>query len=724
MSTSPQSCPHTAIHALSVVARLRGVDVAPQRLLRDFVIGNVEPTTGKLVRIAEEIGFKAREVHLTSARLCRLGKAFPVLLRMNNGQTMVAVDVRTPPNGPPVFLLRDPLIHEDVLIEVDQFRLDQAWDGTVILIKRRFSIDNDDQPFGFAWFFPFIFRQRTLFRDVGIAAIMLTLLGMALPVFFQLIIDRVIVHHSLGTLYVLAAGFIFVIFFEVVFNYLRSYMMLVATNRIDAITNVRVFNKLISLPMHYFEKASTGIVLKNVYQMDGVRGFLTGQVFFTILDCVALVVVLPLLFYFHATMALMVLGVALTIAMLFVLYMPILKRELQKMYMIDARKQSFLVETIQGMRTVKSLALDAIKRHEWDSRVAMAINTRFDVAKKVLGLQSAVMALQLSIGLVVIGFGAWFVLDGSLSLGSLIAFNILTQRVVGPLVQLSQLYQSFQEVALSVRMLGTIMNHPSEDGRSGSGVRAPLRGDIEFSDVRFRYPGAPNPALDQVSFKISSGTIFGVMGRSGSGKTTVTRLLQGLHHAQEGLIRLDGYDLREIDLDHLRSSIGVVLQDSFLFRGTIRENIAAGKVNATLEEVMRAAQLAGATEFIEKLPKGFDTVLEEGTSNLSGGQRQRLAIARALLPDPPILILDEATSALDAESEAIVQENLMSIAHGRTLIIISHRLSALVCSHAIMCMEQGKVEDIGPHQELIERCEIYRGLWERQTQTVLGARAA
>lgn len=724
MTSVTSSCPHTAIHALALAARMRGLDVTPQRLLRDHVVGNAEPPTAKLLRIAEDIGFKAREATLTSDKLAKLGKAFPALLRLSNGNMMIAVDVRLQPGAVPVFLLRDPLIREDVLIEVDQFRLDQAWDGTVILLKRRFSLDDIDQPFGFSWFFPFIFRQRRLFRDVGLAAIMLTLLGMALPVFFQLIIDRVIVHQSLGTLYVLAAGFMLVIVFEVIFNYLRSYMMLVATNRIDAITNVRVFNKLISLPMHYFEKASTGVVLKNVYQIDSVRGFLTGQVFFTMLDCISLFVVLPFLFYFHAPMALMVVTVALLIALLFVVYMPILKRELQKMYEIDARKQAFLVETIQGMRTVKSLALDAVKRHEWDGRVAMSINKRFDVARKILGLQSAVMTLQLGIGLLVIGFGAWFVLDGSLSLGGLIAFNILTQRVVSPLVQLSQLYQSFQEVALSVRMLGTIMNHPSEDGRSGSGVRTPLRGDVEFSSVRFRYPGAPNPALDRVSFKIEAGTIFGIMGRSGSGKTTVTRLLQGLHHAQEGLIRLDGYDLREIDLDHLRSSIGVVLQDSFLFRGTIRENIAAGKSNATLEEVMRAARLAGATEFIEKLPKGFDTVLEEGSSNLSGGQRQRLAIARALLPDPPILILDEATSALDAESEAIVQENLMSIAHGRTLIIISHRLSALVCSHAIMCMEQGKVEDIGPHHELIERCDIYRHLWERQTQTVLGARAA
>lgn len=721
--TNNAACAHTAVKGLAMVAGMRGLDIAPQRVLRDFVLGNEEPSLTKLTQIAAELGLRIRPSTLPIERLSKLGNAYPALIRLRNGNHMVLIEVQEV-DGLSIFALRDPQVSDEVVIHIDEHRMREAWDGTVIFVKRHFKFDDEEQPFGFAWFLPVIYRQRALFRDVGFAAIALTFLGMAMPIFFQLIIDRVVVHQSYGSLYVLAVGFGIVIIFEVIFNYMRSYMMLVATNRIDAITNIRVFNKLISLPMHFFEKASTGVVLKNVYQVDAVRGFLTGQVFFTMLDCISLVIVIPFMFYFHAPLALMVISMALIIALLFVLYMPILKRELQRMYEIDARRQGFLVETIQGIRTVKSLALDALKRHEWDSRVAMAINKRFDVAKKVLGLQSAVMTLQLSIGLLVMGFGAYFVLEGSLTIGGLIGINILTQRVVGPLVQLSQLYQSFQETALSVRMLGTIMNHPSEGGRSGSGVRTPLRGEVVFQEVRFRYPGAPNAALDQVSFRADAGKILGVMGRSGSGKTTITRLLQGLHHAQEGLIKIDGYDLREIDLDHLRSSIGVVLQDSFLFRGTIRENIAAGKAGASLEEVMRAASLAGATEFIERLPKGFDTVLDEGSSNLSGGQRQRLAIARALLPDPPILILDEATSALDAESEAIVQENLFGIAHGRTLIIISHRLSSLVPAHKILCMDQGKVVDAGTHAELLARCEIYRSLWETQTQFLLGAHAA
>jgi ATP-binding cassette subfamily B protein len=375
------------------------------------------------------------------------------------------------------------------------------------------------------------------------------------------------------------------------------------------------------------------------------------------------------------------------------------------------------------MRTVKSLALDARQRKTWDRRVAHSVTKRLEAAKLTIFIQSFIHPLEKLMQVAVIGVGSWLVLENEMTMGSLIAFNILTQRVTQPLVQFSQIIPAFQEVSIAVGMLGTIMNHKSEQGRTGTGLRTPLKGEVEFQNIRFRYAPGTAPALDDISFTIPQGTIFGIMGRSGSGKTTVTRLLQRLHSPQEGLIKIDGHDLRELDLDHLRASIGVVLQENFLFTGTIRENIAAGKPNATLEEVFRAARLAGADEFIERLPRGFDTMLEEGSSNLSGGQRQRLAIARALLLDPPILILDEATSALDAESEAIVQANLMSIAQGRTLIIISHRLSSLVPAHAILALDRGKVVDVGRHQQLVERCSVYKQLWYQQNRHLKGAEA-
>lgn len=717
--TDSAACGHTAVRSLAIIAGLRGINVSADQLLREYVVGNEEAPASLLLRMANDIGLRASAAVLAWDNLAHLGDAFPVVLLLRNGQAMIATAI-TQINGIPAVLLRDPLAGEDCLLAVDEVRLSQAWDGQVVFLKRHYKLTDVEQPFGLRWFFPEIIRQRRLFRDIGIAAVMLSLLAMVMPIITQLILDKVVIHRSYGTLYVLAAGFVIVVIFEVIFNYLKGYMTLVATNKIDSVLNVRVFNKLVSLPMHFFETTSAGIVLRNMFQTSSIRNFLTGQIFATMLECISLAVFIPFMFYFHAPLAVMILAVTAVVCLVFVVTMPIVKRELTKAYEVESRRHAFLVETIQGMRTVKSLALDAKQRREWDQRTALSVTKQFEIGKLMLGMQSIVFFLQISIGLVVVVFGAYFVLEGSLTIGSFIAMNMLTGRVTGPLIQMSQLVQSFQEVSLSVDMLATIMNHQSEEGRAGVGIRTPFKGEVAFQNVRFRYPGASSWALDQVTFTIPQGTIFGVMGRSGSGKTTVTRLLQKLHSCQEGIIKIDGHDLREIDLDHLRASIGVVLQESFLFRGTIRENIAAAKSHATLEEVMRAARLAGATEFIEKLPKGFDTVLEEGSSNLSGGQRQRLAIARALLVDPPILILDEATSALDAESEAIVNANLMSIASGRTLIVISHRLSSLVPSHAILCLDQGKVVDIGTHEDLLGRCSIYKHLWDQQTRFVMG----
>jgi ATP-binding cassette subfamily B protein len=300
-------------------------------------------------------------------------------------------------------------------------------------------------------------------------------------------------------------------------------------------------------------------------------------------------------------------------------------------------------------------------------------------------------------------------------IGSLFAFIMLSQRVSAPLLQLAQLINQYDEARIAVAVVASLVNRLPEEGRSGHGVHAPLRGHVQFCKVTFKYLGAPGPALEDVSFEILTGTTLGIMGRSGSGKTTVTRLLQRLHSDYDGMIKLDGIDVREYDIDHLRRSLGVVLQENFLFSGTIRENIAAGKTAATFDEVARAARLAGAEEFIDRLPRGYETYIYEGSPNLSGGQRQRLAIARALILDPRILILDEATSALDAESEAIVSSNISRIARGRTMIIISHRLSSLISADAILVLERGKVHDIGRHDELLERCDIYSDLWQQQT---------
>jgi ATP-binding cassette subfamily B protein len=315
----------------------------------------------------------------------------------------------------------------------------------------------------------------------------------------------------------------------------------------------------------------------------------------------------------------------------------------------------------------------------------------------------------------VLAVGCLLVFDGGLSVGALVAFTMLSGRVTGPLVQIVALINEYQEAALSVRMLGTVMNAAPERSANERLARPAIAGDLSFEDVSFTYPGAATPALSGLSFKVEKGQVIGVVGRSGSGKTTVTRLIQAIHTPQDGLIHIGGADIRHISLTHLRRSVGVVLQDNLLFRGTIRENIAAARPEASLEEIMAVARLAGAEEFIERLPLSYDTMVEENASNFSGGQRQRIAIARALLTGPSLLIFDEATSALDPDSEAIIQRNLADMAAGRTMIIVSHRLSSLVRSDAILVLERGRVVDFAPHPVLLERCDIYRHLWQQQT---------
>jgi len=424
---------------------------------------------------------------------------------------------------------------------------------------------------------------------------------------------------------------------------------------------------------------------------------------------------------FSPLLTLYVLGFAALMCGWIIIRLPELRRKAGAVFEVEGEKGAFLVETLHGARTVKALALDARRRHEWDLRVAKAGRLRLDEGRTANVVQTVVVPLERLMVSGVFALAVYLAVTTKeqVYVGALIAFMMLTQRVAQPLVQMAQMITQYDEVRLAVSIIGKLVNGPPEEGRSKSGIRTPVVGRVEFSDVRFRYLGTSTPALDDVTFTIPEGSIFGIMGRSGSGKTTVTRLLQLFHSNYEGLIKVDGTDLRQYDIDHLRGSFGVVMQENFLFSGTIRDTIASGKPDASFDEVVMAARLAGAEEFIERLQRGYDTFIYEGSPNLSGGQRQRLAIARALITNPRILILDEATSALDAESEAIVNANLMRIAEGRTLIIISHRLSSLVAADAILVLERGRVYDIGAHSALVERCDIYSNLWHQQNQHLL-----
>ena len=540
-------------------------------------------------------------------------------------------------------------------------------------------------------------------------------MSLASPIFFQLVIDKVLTHQSETTLWVLAAGIALALAFDSIFGYLRQMLTLAATNKIDMRLTRRTFAHLLSLPIDYFETTTAGVVTRHMQQLEKIRNFLTGRMFFTALDTMALIIFLPILFAYSVKLALVVLLFTALIAAVIGGMVPTYQRRLNALYTAEGQRQAMLVESIHGMRTVKALAIEPSQRRIWDQRSAEAITMHFRVGRVSITGNAITDFLGKLLPVVIIVLGAQQVFDQTLSVGALIAFQMISGRVTGPLIAMVGLVNEYQETALSVRYLGEVMNRQPEGRVGAGGLRPQLDGEISFDQVSFTYPGATGAALNKASFTIPAGSVVGIVGRSGSGKTTLTKLIQGLYPLQEGLVRFDKVDAREIDLSHLRRQIGVVLQENFLFRGTVRENLSATKPDASFEEIVAAAQAAGADEFIERMPKGYDTLLEENAANLSGGQKQRLSIARSLLSKPSILILDEAASALDPESESIFIRNLSRIAVGRTVVMISHRLSTLVNAHAILVMQNGQLVDSGRHSDLLERCETYQSLWNQQT---------
>ncbi|KQZ93238.1 peptidase C39 [Mesorhizobium sp. Root157] len=708
--------PQTGLYCLAGMLRHHGLDGSPERLAAIYAVGSEPASSTLILRMAREAGLRAKFAKVGRAGLTKLGKAFPALARLDNDNWVSIIGTARTEAGEDIVQIFDPLAARPELLAVPLDQFCARWGGELLLAKRTYALSDPDQPFSFRWFLPEIAKQRRLFIDVAIAVLFLYAIGLATPIFFQLVIDKVLVHESYSTLYVLSIGVCVALLFDAAFVFLRRYLLIFATNRIDIRVATRTFKHLLDLPITFFEQGSAGVLVKHMQQAGRIREFMTGRLFLTLLDALSLLVFVPVLFLYSARLATLVLLFSAAIAVVVALMVGPFKRRLHALYEAEGIRQGMLVETVHGMRTVKSLAMEPLQRRIWDDRSAQTVTTRFDVEKISTVAQSITGLMEKLMSVSIVGFGALAVFEGNMTIGALVAFNMLAGRVSGPLVQIVTMVHEYQEVALSVRMLGEVMNQRVERSGRTEGLRPDISASIEFRNVSFRYRADMPLALDNVSFAIEAGSVFGVVGRSGSGKTTVTRLLQGLYPIQQGIIRIGGHDVREIDLVHLRKNVGVVLQDNFLFRGTVRENIAAAKPDATFEQVVDAARLAGAEEFIEQLPRGYDTMIEENAENLSGGQKQRLSIARSLVNDPRILIFDEATSALDPESEMIVRQSIRKIAQGRTVIIVSHRLSTLADADAILVIDRGKLADIGGHDQLLSRCTTYRHLWNQQTR--------
>ncbi|WP_131196324.1 peptidase domain-containing ABC transporter [Lichenihabitans psoromatis] len=716
---------HSALRCLTLVARHHGLDVTLDRLVKDFGPSSDEATSNQLVTLAQASGLRAKAVTLDWDGLTKIAKTFPAVMKLKNGNAMLLVDVGENPKLSWA-KLRDPMSPGELELVVDRHRLEEAWSGEVVLFSRSYAISDETKPFSAHLVASLVFRERRIVRDVVICAAILSLLALTPVIFFRLMSDRVFQSHSISTFIVICLGMAVLTAFDVVFAAIRRYLVLHLTTRIDIKLSTYIFDKVLSLPIDFFERNPIGLIAFKLSESNKIRLFLTGQMFGSVLDLGILLVFLPVMAFFSPILTAIVLICCVAIFTWIVLMMPLMRRRLSVVVAAESARSSFMIQTLQGIRTVKSLALDARQRKLWDGLNRRAAMARIAEGRTSNMVQTVVAPLEKLMVSGTFAYGVYLATanDDPISVGGLLAFLLLSQRVATPLIQAAKLVSQLDDARIAIQVVSNVVNQPAEEGRSGHGVKTPLQGHLEFSKVQFSYKGSTRRALNDVTFNIAQGTTLGVMGRSGSGKTTITRLLQRLHSDYRGSIKIDGLDIRDYDIDHLRSSLGVVLQDNYLFTGTIKENITIAKPNATYDEMVAAARLGGAQEFIDKLPRGYETYIFEGSPNLSGGQRQRLAIARALITDPKLLILDEATSALDAESEAIVNANIESIANGRTMLVISHRLSSLVRCDAIMVLDQGTVHDIGTHEELLGRCEIYSSLWNQQHQHQQGASRA
>ena len=710
-ATQPTLRVDSGLFALASIAGHYRISTDPMQLAHDLGLGQRPSTPGDIVRAAMRLGLKAaiRQPKGTSERL---GFPMPAILCLNDGSFRVAV--ARLPNGS--FRIGDPVTRQAADLTPDA--LSEIWAGDVILVTRRRGGPGADRTkFGINWFLPTIWRYRRPLAQVLVASLIVQWFAMATPLLFQVIIDKVLVHKGLSTLALIASGMAGIAVFDALMQWLRTYALTHTSSRIDVELGSRLFDHLLRLPLGYFQSRPTGQTVARVRELETIRSFLTGQGLSSALDLVFAVLFFALLFFYSVSLTLVAL-VSLPIYLgITAVIRPLLRKRINERFETGAASQQFLVESVFGIETLKAAAVEPILRNEWEERLAAYVRSSFQAVLLSSAGQSAFGLVNRLTTVAVLFIGAQEVIAGRLSLGGLIAFNMLLGQATAPILRLSQLWQDFQQVKISVDRLGDILDAPTEAQRLGQANMPPARGAIKISNLSFRYRHDTPDVLRDVSLEIPAGHSIGVYGASGSGKSTLTKLMQRLYQPDRGQILIDGIDTGQVDVAWLRRQIGVVLQENVLFNRTIHDNIALSNPGLHRSQVMAFADLAGADEFVSRLPLGYDTRIEERGANLSGGQRQRLALARALATNPRILILDEATSALDLESERIIRKNMERIVVGRTVIIIAHRLVALRRCHTLYGMQNGQIIEKGTHRELIAKPDsLYARLWRIQLE--------
>ncbi|MCJ2189247.1 type I secretion system permease/ATPase [Novosphingobium beihaiensis] len=705
-----QAFVHPSLACFVLLAKFLGVPAEPQQIAHDRGKGDDPYSLEDLSRIARKLGLIAR---LRPAQADELSKLpTPALIERPDGDAVILLRVEDAAVKPRYLVQRGDAERPEVWSGDE---MAERFAGRVLLLTSREAIAGKNRPFDVSWFIPALVKYRSPLRDVLVGSFFLQLTGLVSPIFFQLVIDKVLVHQSMTTLDVLAFGLAVILIFETAMSALRNWLFAHTTNRVDSELSSQMFRHLLALPMSYFEARRVGDSVARVRELDRIREFLTSNSVTVVIDLIFTIVFFAVMYVYSPILTLIV---ALSIPFYVVIsavVSPVLREKLEEKFRRGAENQSFLVESVTGIGTLKAMAVEPQMRDRWEKLFSSYTTIGFEVAKLANWGSHLIQLVSKLTTVAILYFGAKQVISGDLTVGSLVAFNMLSGRVAAPILRLSQLWQDFQQIKISVDRLGDVINAPAEPEYDASRASLPpVAGQITFDKVRFRYrPDAPE-ALRGIELDIAPGEMLGIVGPSGSGKSTLTKLVQRLYVPEQGRVLVDGVDLALVDPAWLRRQVGVVLQENILFNRSVRDNIALADPTRPMEAVIAAAKLAGAHDFILQLNHGYDTQIDERGGNLSGGQRQRIAIARALINDPRILILDEATSALDAESEEIIQNNLMGIAQGRTVVIIAHRLSAVRQCHRIITVEAGEVTEMGSHDELVRSGGRYAQLYAKQ----------
>ncbi len=699
--------PDSGLLCICLLARFHQVAADAQSLRHEVGYSGQKFSNLEVLRAAKFLQLKAKSVTAKLAEIAAI--ALPAIGQYRSGEYFILARV-----DQGKALIQDPSHQGPQTLALNEFA--ELWSGNLILVARRSFAPGSNRKFDLSWFAPAIIKHRKLLGEVLLASFFIQLFALATPLFFQVIIDKVLVHRGLTTLDVLVIGLLVISVFDVILNGLRTYLFSHTTTRVDVTLGSNLFRHLVNLPIAYFQSRQVGTTVARVRELETIRNFITGSALTLLIDVFFTFVFFAVMYYYSTTLFWVVAGSIPFYVTLSAVITPVLRRRLDETFRRGAENQAFLVEAVAGVETLKSMAVESQMHKRWDEQLAGYVSASFrsqnlgNIASQVAQFVNKVVTV------LILWFGARMVIMGELSVGQLIAFNMLAGRVSGPILRLVQLWQDFQQASISIERLGDILNTPAEPGHDPNRTTLPqIKGQVQFEHVGFRYQPDTPQVLTDISLSIRSGEVIGIVGRSGSGKSTLTKLIQRLYVPQTGRILVDGVDLALVQPAWLRRQIGVVLQENYLFNRSVKDNIALADPGMPVERVIQAAKLAGAHEFILALPEGYDTCIEEQGSNLSGGQKQRIAIARALLINPRILIFDEATSALDYESERIVQRNMQAIGRNRTVFIIAHRLSTVRHADSIIVIDKGRIIEQGNHTTLLNQGGLYARLHFHQT---------